>query len=110
MKSYNLGCLYLFDFFPYYQILCLQVGSVPRSPPPGSAGTASSPDEGGVGSDPEAELLMGDGGVGGSSNASEPKAGKKGVASKIASLLKKLCSTHQFRNEQVKRTCLIKIQ
>nr|CAI5819003.1 unnamed protein product [Callosobruchus analis] len=78
-----------------------QVGSVPRSPPPGSAGTASSPDEGGAGGDPEVELLMGEGGVGGANSTADQKAGKTGVAAKIAGLLKKLCSTHQFRNEQV---------
>nr|CAH7746500.1 unnamed protein product [Callosobruchus chinensis] len=79
----------------------IAVGSVPRSPPPGSAGTASSPDEGVAGGDPEVELLMGEGGVGGANSNADQKGGKTGVAAKIAGLLKKLCSTHQFRNEQV---------
>ncbi|XP_018566319.1 adenylate cyclase type 6 isoform X1 [Anoplophora glabripennis] len=69
----------------------IAVGSVPRSPPVRENGSApnSSPDIEGL--EVEAELLV---------SSSGPKQAN-GVFAKLRRLIKKLCSTHQFRNEQV---------
>ncbi|XP_072401648.1 adenylate cyclase type 6 isoform X2 [Diabrotica undecimpunctata] len=69
----------------------IAVGTIPRSPPVRENGSApnSSPDL--EGNEVEAELLV-------SSNQVRQQSG---VFAKLQRLIKKICSTHQFRNEQV---------
>lgn len=57
----------------------------------GSAGTASP--SAGIDREPESELLV----------ASGSTKQTKGFFAKATRLVKKLCSTHQFRNEQVRQ-------
>lgn len=73
-------------------MIVFQVGSISRSPPLRENGSAnSSPEEGA-----EAELLV-NGSAGGQSHPSG------GVLWKLRKLMKKICSTHQFQNEQVSK-------
>lgn len=74
----------------------LQVGTI--APPlreNGSAGTASP--SAAIDREPESELLV----------ASGSTKQKNGIFAKAVRLLKKLCSTHQFRNEQVSASFLL---
>lgn len=67
---------------------CQQVGSIGRSPPIKEDGSCSSPDDEGPGAD--AELLVASG-----------SAQQSSFFLKLGRLIHKICSTHQFRNEQV---------
>lgn len=79
--------------------LLLQVGSISRSPPPRENGSFPSCSPELNGHEVEAELLV---------SGKDAVRQESGVISKLRKMLKKICSTHQFQNEQVRRRNLIK--
>lgn len=89
-RWFCVSTMYLLLWPHHKKVICLtffQVGSVSRIKENGSAPN-SSPDV--EGNEVEAELLV----------SSTPKQ-SRGVFGKLLTLVKKLCSTHQFQNEQV---------
>lgn len=76
--------------------LLFQVGSIPRSPQRRENGSVSnsSPDNGEI---QEAEQLLADG----SGECRRNNRQGRGILAKLFRILKKLCTTHQFRNVQV---------
>lgn len=96
LLQYNLSDVYCSQRWNVSTFLLFQVGSIPRSPQRRENGSVSnsSPDDGEI---QEAEQLLADG----SGECRRNNRQGRGILAKFLRLLKKLYSTHQFRNVQV---------